>query len=167
MSEGHVTRLVWAHSYLPVRDYWWFNVLILVLIIFSKISIVLLLLLSRFSRVRLPATPWTAAHQAPPSMGFSRPEYWSGVPLPLFYKWFHITLFWKENTSLNYPMEAPKHNVKSTESESPDSDMTFITSMAFSRLLSFSEPSWSGTPGRQWSPSRGPVGGWEDKMHET
>ena len=29
------------------------------------------------SRVRLPATPWTAAHQAPPSMGFSRQEYWS------------------------------------------------------------------------------------------
>ena len=35
-----------------------------------------------FSRVRLLATPWTAAHQAPPSMGFSRQEYWSGVPLP-------------------------------------------------------------------------------------
>ena len=34
------------------------------------------------SRVRLPATPWTAAHQAPLSMGFSRQEYWSGVPLP-------------------------------------------------------------------------------------
>ena len=34
------------------------------------------------SRVRLLATPWTAAHQAPPSMGFSRQEYWSGVPLP-------------------------------------------------------------------------------------
>ena len=31
------------------------------------------------NRVRLPATPWTAAHQAPPSMGFSRQEYWSGV----------------------------------------------------------------------------------------
>ena len=28
------------------------------------------------------ATPWTAAYQAPPSMGFSRQEYWSGVPLP-------------------------------------------------------------------------------------
>ena len=40
----------------------------------------LLLLLSHFSRVRLVATPWTAAHQAPPSMGFSRQEYWSGVP---------------------------------------------------------------------------------------
>ena len=34
------------------------------------------------SRVRLLATPWTAAYQAPPSMEFSRQEYWSGVPLP-------------------------------------------------------------------------------------
>ena len=34
------------------------------------------------SRVRLITTPWTAAYQAPPSMGFSRQEYWSGVPLP-------------------------------------------------------------------------------------
>ena len=34
------------------------------------------------SRVRLVVTPWTAAYQAPPSMGFSRQEYWSGVPLP-------------------------------------------------------------------------------------
>ena len=34
------------------------------------------------SRARLSATPWTAAYQAPPSMGFSRQEYWSGVPLP-------------------------------------------------------------------------------------
>ena len=33
------------------------------------------------SRVRLLATPWTAAYQASPSMGFSRQEYWSGVPL--------------------------------------------------------------------------------------
>ena len=34
------------------------------------------------SCARLSATPWTAAQQAPPSMGFSRQEYWSGVPLP-------------------------------------------------------------------------------------
>ena len=34
------------------------------------------------SSVRLFVTPWTVAHQAPPSMGFSRQEYWSGVPLP-------------------------------------------------------------------------------------
>ena len=42
----------------------------------------LLLLPSRFSRVRLCATPQTAAHQAPPSLGFSRQEHWSGLPLP-------------------------------------------------------------------------------------
>ena len=35
-----------------------------------------------FSCVRLFTTPWTVAHQAPPSMGFSRQEYWSGLPLP-------------------------------------------------------------------------------------
>ena len=34
------------------------------------------------SHVRLFATPWTVAYHAPPSMGFSRQEYWSGVPLP-------------------------------------------------------------------------------------
>ena len=34
------------------------------------------------SRVQLFETPWTAAYQAPPCMGFSRQEYWSGVPLP-------------------------------------------------------------------------------------
>ena len=39
-----------------------------------------LLLLNRFSRVQLCATPWTAAHQAPLSTGFSRQEYWSGLP---------------------------------------------------------------------------------------
>ena len=34
------------------------------------------------SRVQLLATPWTAAYQDPPPMGFSGQEYWSGVPLP-------------------------------------------------------------------------------------
>ena len=38
--------------------------------------------LKLLSRVQPSATPWTAAFQAPPSMGFSRQEYWSGVPLP-------------------------------------------------------------------------------------
>ena len=42
----------------------------------------LLLLLSRFSRVRLCATPKMAAHQAPPSLAFSRQEHWSGLPFP-------------------------------------------------------------------------------------
>ena len=42
----------------------------------------LLLLLSRFSRVQLCVTPKMAAHQAPPSLGFSRQEHWSGLPFP-------------------------------------------------------------------------------------
>ena len=45
-------------------------------------ALALLLLLSRFSRVRLCATPETAAYQAPPSLGFSRREHWSGLPFP-------------------------------------------------------------------------------------
>ena len=40
------------------------------------------MLLSRFSRVRLCATPQMAAHQAPPSLGFSRQEHGSGLPFP-------------------------------------------------------------------------------------
>ena len=50
---------------------------------FSILSVMLLLLLlSRFSRVWLCATPVTAAHQAPPSLGFSRQEHWSELPFP-------------------------------------------------------------------------------------
>ena len=44
--------------------------------------LLLLLLLSRVSRVRLCATPEMAAHQASPSLGFSRQEHWSGLPFP-------------------------------------------------------------------------------------
>ena len=51
----------------------WFLPLLLITLL------LLLLLLSRSRRVRLCATPRTAAHQAPPSMGVSRQEYWSGV----------------------------------------------------------------------------------------
>ena len=42
------------------------------------------------SRVRLLVTPWTTAYQAPPSMGFSRQEYWSGVPLQLLATALHM-----------------------------------------------------------------------------
>ena len=54
-----------------------------------------MLLLSCFSRVRLCATSETAAHQAPPSLGFSRQEHWSGLPFPSLmhesekWKWSH------------------------------------------------------------------------------
>ena len=39
-------------------------------------------LVKSLSRVQLLATQWTVAHQVPPSMGFSRQEYWSGLPFP-------------------------------------------------------------------------------------
>ena len=42
----------------------------------------MLLLLSHFSHVQLCVTPQTAAHQAPPSLGFSRQEHWSSLPFP-------------------------------------------------------------------------------------
>ena len=48
----------------------------------SRGNMLLLLLLSHFSCVQLCVTPETAAHQAPPSLGFSRQEHWSGLPFP-------------------------------------------------------------------------------------
>ena len=51
-------------------------------LILNSVYLLLLLLLSRFSRVQLCATPYMAAHQAPPSLGFSRQEHWSGLPFP-------------------------------------------------------------------------------------
>ena len=50
-------------------------------IIFIKKGLKVKMKVKSLSRVRLLATPWTAAYQAPPYMGFSRQEYWSGVPL--------------------------------------------------------------------------------------
>ena len=47
-----------------------------------RMLLLLLLLLSRFSRVQLCVTPQTAAHQIPPSLGFSRQGHWSGLPFP-------------------------------------------------------------------------------------
>ena len=66
--------------------------------------LLLLLLLSCFSRVRLLVTPRTAAHQAPPSMGFSRQEYWSGVPLPSPTSLFRSRLFNESNDDSVNPL---------------------------------------------------------------
>ena len=54
------------------------------------------------SRVQLLETPWTAAYQGPPSMGFSRQEYWSGVPLPSpnIYLYFSI-IKWTSHDNLS------------------------------------------------------------------
>ena len=42
------------------------------------------------------ATPWTATHQTPPSMGFSRQKYWSGVPLPSPILWLPVIYFYQQ-----------------------------------------------------------------------
>ena len=47
-----------------------------------------------FSCVCLLATPWTAAYQSPPSMGFSRQEYWGGVPLPSPFRYYETHIWW-------------------------------------------------------------------------
>ena len=57
------------------------------------------------SRDRLVASPWNAAHRAPPSMGFSRQEYWSGLPLPspaviitwILYSFFRTEFYFSTN----------------------------------------------------------------------
>ena len=64
------------------------------------------------SRVWCVATPWTAAHQAPPSMGFSWQEYRSGVPLPFLYVRYpslsFLTFLWGTIISLIFKMRTPR-----------------------------------------------------------
>ena len=73
----------------------WINPLLLLL---------LLLLLSRSSHVRLCATPQMAAHQAPPSLGFSRQEHWSGLPFP---SPMHESEKWKWSRSVMFDSSDP------------------------------------------------------------
>ena len=62
-------------------------------------------------RVRPFATPWTAAYQAPLSMGFSRQEYWTGVPLPSVYM---ILTGYKSSTVQNQVTEGHKRKCEKT-----------------------------------------------------
>ena len=93
-----------------------------------------LLLLSRFSRVWLCATPETAAHQAPPSIGFSRQEHWSGLP---FLSPMHESEKWKWSRSVMSDSVTPW----TAAYQAPPS-------MGFSR-----QECWSGVP----SPSLNPL----------
>ena len=52
------------------------------------------------SHVRLLETPWTAAYQAPPSMGFSRQEYWSGLPLPSLNYSYYLAIERKDKLTI-------------------------------------------------------------------
>ena len=76
--NSSITIVIDALSYLKFMIQYF----ITFLMYFITTMIMLLLLLSCFSHVRLCETPQTATHQAPPSLGFSRQEYWSGLPFP-------------------------------------------------------------------------------------
>ena len=110
--------------------------------IFSAISIekdvmLLLLLLSRFSRVRLCASPETAAHQAPPSLGFSRQEPWSGLPFP---SPMHESETWKWSRSVVSDSSRP-HGLQHTRLLRPwDSPgkSSGVVAIAFSWRMSWS-----------------------------
>ena len=80
------------------------------------------------SHVWLLATPWTAAYQAPVSMGFSRQEYWSGLPLP---SPMHESGKWKWSRSVVYDPQRP-HGLQPYQAP---------PSMGFSR-----QEYWSGLP---------------------
>ena len=67
---------------LKIKKQWMCMCIFIYTYIWASQVVVVLLLLSRFSCVRLVATPWTAVYQAPPSWYSSRQEYQSGVPLP-------------------------------------------------------------------------------------
>ena len=83
------------------------------------------------SRVWLQATPWTAAHQAPPSMGFSKQEYWSGVPLPSPNR---RQYFQKQNLTNSYQTIQQSCSLESTQM---NWKLIFIQNSAHRCLLQF------------------------------
>ena len=70
--------------------------------IMTALGMLLLLLLSRFSRVRLCVTPQTAVHQAPQSLGFSMQEHWSALPFPSPVRESEVT---QSCPTLSHPMD--------------------------------------------------------------
>ena len=90
-------------------------------------DVLLLLLLSLFSHVRLCATPWTVAYQASPSMGFSRQEHWSGLP-------FATVLGYKSHVGSPWAL-SPK--LQLSPPSTPDPKNSDLTWMYIPVILSF------------------------------
>ena len=76
------------------------------------------------SRVRLFGTPWTIAYQAPPSLGFSRQEYWSGLPFPP-------------------PGDLPDPGIKSNKQDSPVTQKLKLLDWKLKELLGWPKSSFS------------------------
>ena len=90
------------------------------------------------SRVRLLATPWTAAYQAPLSMGFSRQKYWSGVPLPSPRNTLQVSKFflmsgYKSRGRRGRDFSPPRiHHLRSQQSECERARLTEVQTPQFS-----------------------------------
>ena len=86
-----------------------------------------LLLLSCFSRIQLCVTPLTAAHQAPRSLGFSRQEHWSGLPLPSASNISSYLIFiWQGNICVNCVLITP---VLTWDTKSPPTDSALLKNL--------------------------------------
>ena len=99
----------------------------------------MLLQLSHFSRVRFCVTPQTAAHQAPPSLAFSRQEHWSGLPFP---SPIHEREKWKWSRSVVSDLYRP-HGLQPTKRLHPwDSPgkRTGVGATAFSIIRNYAHP---------------------------
>ena len=107
----------------------------------------LLLLLSHFSRVRLCVIPHMAAHQAPPSLGFSRQEHWSGLPFP---SPMHESEKWKWSSVVSNPQQP--HGLQPTRLLRPCIFQARILewgAIAFSRPKSTNNKCWQGCGERE------------------
>ena len=101
--------------------------------VLGVLTLLLLLLLSHFSRVRLCAIPQTAAHQAPPSLGFSRQEHWSELPFP---SPMHESEKWKWSRSVVSDSSRP-HGLQPTRLLRPwgfPGKSTGVVAIAFSGI---------------------------------
>ena len=83
------------------------------------------------SRVQLIATPWTVAYQAPPSMGFSRQEYWSGLPLPSPY---HLSSLLNSLHFCSFPLRILHSSPMHCSSKTLNSLASFVQAI-FSPIL--------------------------------
>ena len=116
MQGNHwVPWIHWTESHQFCGNKWYFLVNVGVALGNLLRCYLLPLLLSRFSRVWLCATPWTAANQAPPSLGFSRQKNWSGVPLP---SPMHESEKWKWSRSVASDSQRP-HGLQPTRLPCP------------------------------------------------
>ena len=78
------------------------------------------------SHVWLFMIPWTAAYQAPPSVGFSRQEYWSGVSLPSPTKWEHFDIILNEENSYLTKGEKTHLEIEAREQKSAKGEATNV-----------------------------------------